>query len=113
MADIVLNTQALRALRDVRGWDQQTLAQRAGVDPSVISRLERGLQDDMRVSVLVALARTFQVSTDLLLVDPGVSPAMSADLSAAVVTLGQLSPAQQHQVAALLRAYMANLPDAA
>jgi len=35
----------------------------------VISRLERGLQADTRRSVLLALARTFQVSTDLLLVD--------------------------------------------
>jgi transcriptional regulator with XRE-family HTH domain len=111
MADIVLNTEALRALREARGWDQLTLAQRAGVDPSVISRVERGLQDDMRVSVLVALARTFQVSTDFLLVDPVTPLAMSDDLSAAVVTLGQLSVARQRQVAALLRAYLTHLPD--
>ena len=104
-------TEALRALRAARGWDQQTLAQRAGIDPSVVSRLERGLQEDSRLSVLVALARAFQVSTDLLLVNPTIVPAIEADLAAAIATLAQLSPAQQRQVAALLRAYMAHLPD--
>lgn len=111
MADILLNTELLRALRVGRGWDQQTLARQAGVDPSVISRLERGLQDDMRASVLVALSRAFQIPVDLLLVEPVAPPALSPDLTAAVAALGHLSPAQQRQVAALLQAYVAHVPD--
>lgn len=111
MADFLLNTEALRALREGRGWDQQTLARQAGIDPSVISRLERGLQDDMRVSVLVALARALQTPMDLLLVEPVAAPALGAELTGAIAALGQLAPAQQRQVAALLRAYMSALPE--
>lgn len=111
MGIVGILTEALRALRAARGWDQQTLAHRVGIDPSVISRLERGLQEDTRLSVLLALARAFQVSTDVLLVDPVIPPALNGDLLAAITTLAQLAPAQQRQVAALLRAYVANLPD--
>lgn len=94
-----------------RGWDRQTLATREGIDPSVISRLERGLQDDMRASVLSALARVFQVRVELLLAEPLAPPALGTELTGAVAALGPLSPAQQRQVAALLRAYISTLPD--
>lgn len=111
MADLLLNIDVLRSLREGRGWDQLTLARQAGIDPSVVSRLERGLQDDMRVSVLVALSRALQVSTDHLLVEPVASPALSAELTGAVAALAELAPAQQRQVAALLMAYVATLPE--
>lgn len=111
MADLLLNTELLRSLREGRGWDQLTLAREAGIDPWVISRLERGLQDDMRVSVLVAVARALQTPVDLLLVEPIVTPALGAELTGAIATLAELAPAQQRQVAALLRAYVATLPE--
>src|SRR5262245_12483214 len=60
MSDI-LDTQALRSLREAKGWDQQTLASAAGVDPSVVSRLERGLQVDLKASVLVGLAYALDI----------------------------------------------------
>lgn len=110
MAEL-LNAGTLRALRESRGWDQLTLAREAGVDPSVVSRLERNLQDDLRASVLVALARAFAVPVDALLVEPAVVPPLGADLAAAIARLGALSLAQQRQVAALLTAYVQTLPE--
>jgi transcriptional regulator with XRE-family HTH domain len=109
MAEL-LDVRMLRALREARGWDQQTLAREAGVDPSVISRLERGLQDDFRVSVLVALARTLAIPVDSILAEPAVTPALDAELAAIVSQLGALTSAQQRQVAAILSAYLATLP---
>lgn len=109
MAEL-LDTRTLRTLREAQGWDQQTLAQRAGVDPSVISRLERGLQEDLRVSVMVALARALGTSVESLLAAPPVPLRFGAELTAALTQLDALSRAQQHQVAALLRAYVTTLP---
>ena len=111
MADVIIDAQALRGLRETRGWDQQTLAERAGVDPSVVSRLERGIQLDLKASVLVGLARALGVPADSLLVGTlrsAVSP-LNAELASAVALLAPLSPQQQRQVAAILRGYLAEL----
>src|SRR6185436_14361068 len=66
MADVI-NPQVLRALREARGWDQQTLATNADIDPSVVSRLERGVQHNLQASVLVVLAHALDVAVDTLL----------------------------------------------
>ena len=66
----LINGQVLRAAREAKGWNQQTLAQRAGVNKSVVSRLEREMQDDLKVSVLVALATALEISPENLLVLP-------------------------------------------
>jgi len=110
MAEL-LDARVLRALREAQGWDQQTLAQHAGIDPSVVSRLERGLQDDLRASVLVAFARALTTPVDSLLLDIPLPPRFDPDLTAALAKLDGLSSAQQRQIAALLRAYVATIPD--
>ncbi|HEX6292940.1 MAG TPA: helix-turn-helix transcriptional regulator [Herpetosiphonaceae bacterium] len=109
----VLNVQALRSLREARGWDQLTLARAAGVDPSVISRLERGIQVDLRASVLVALARALQTSVDSLVVPPQDQPpsATVLELSVVYAELAQLPSVQQRQVAAILRAYLSTVAE--
>jgi len=109
----VIDPQVLRALRETRHWDQQTLAATAGVDPSVVSRLERGLQQDLRASVLVALARALQSPVDALLVaeDHQHQPVFIAELTAAVQGLADLAPAHQRQLAAIVQAYLATMPD--
>ena len=109
----VIDPQVLRALREARHWDQQTLAATAGVDPSVVSRLERGLQQDLRASVLVALARALQSPVDALLVaeDSQHQPVFIAELTAAVQRLADLSPAHQRQLAAIVQAYLATMAD--
>jgi transcriptional regulator with XRE-family HTH domain len=111
----LLNVEMLRSLREVRGWDQRTLAEHAGIDRSIISRLERGTQQDLKVSILVAIARAFDVSTDTLIVAPepeGDDHApLTAELSAAVDALSPLSQAHQRQVAAVLRGYLSAMPE--
>jgi transcriptional regulator with XRE-family HTH domain len=112
MSDVI-DTQILRSLRAAKGWDQQTLASTAGVDPSVISRLERGLQVDLKASVLVALAHALDVPVDSLIATPYQHSALGAvaELTAAMAALTALSAAHQRQVAALVRAYVSSMPD--
>ena len=104
----LIDTERLQALRVARGWDRHTLATRAGISPSVITRIERGLQTDLRVSILLALAVTLDVPLDALVLRPqALSGPLQAELSAALLRLETLSQAQQRQVAALLIAYVA------
>lgn len=124
----LLNIHRLKSLRAIKAWDQQTLATKAGIDRSIISRLERGLQQDLRVSVLVGLARALSVSVDSLLLDPpsqyqgatseGQSQqqlasqeiTLSGPLNVLLPDLAELSGEQQMQVAAIIRAYIHNQP---
>ena len=104
--------ETLRLLRERHGWDQQTLAQHAGIDASVVSRLERGLQTDFKVSVLITLARTLTVSLDTLLDHPATPPSpLITELELVLPDLARLSPAHQRQVAAIVRSYLSTLPD--
>lgn len=111
MANELLDVETLRKLREARGWDQQTLALRAGIDPSALSRLERNLQDDLRASGLVALARALDVPVEALLLSPISASPLNPELTAAVTRLSTLPPAHQRQVAAILTAYLATLPE--
>lgn len=110
MSDVI-DVQVLRALREARGWDQLTLARAAGIDPSVISRLERGTQLDLRASVLVGIARALHIPVDALLAPTQPRPSTAAlELAAVVAELDQLSESHQRHVAAILRAYLTALP---
>jgi transcriptional regulator with XRE-family HTH domain len=56
----------LRAVREQRGFSQETLAQRAGMDPAEIRRLESARRDP-GIRVLTRLARALGVApADLL-----------------------------------------------
>src|SRR5689334_6707165 len=57
-------------LRRAKEWDQQTLAQKADIPASVLSRLERDLQEDCTISVLSKIAGTLGVTVDSLLRQP-------------------------------------------
>jgi DNA-binding XRE family transcriptional regulator len=109
----VLDVRVLRALREARGWDQLTLARAAGIDPSVISRLERGIQGDLRASVLISIARALNTSVDSLLTSPHEhqQSEMLIELTAVLAELPKLEGPHQRQVAALLRAYLTTLSD--
>lgn len=63
----ILDIQTIRDLRKQKGWEQRDLAQAAGVNPAVISRLERGLQNDFKLSVIVAIALALDVAVDNLI----------------------------------------------
>jgi transcriptional regulator with XRE-family HTH domain len=109
----IINTRVLRSLREARGWDQQQLSTVSGVNQSVISRLERGLQMDLKVSVLLALSRALQTPIERLLLAPyqPVPAPLTAELNDVMNSLGRLSAAHQHQVTLMLRGYMAGMPD--
>ncbi len=108
----ILDAHTIRAMREARGWDQATLARAAGVDQSVISRLERGIQADLRASVLIGLARAFQMPVDSLVAHPyPYEPTtLRPELARVVSDLARLGEEQQRQVAAILRAYISTLP---
>ena len=53
-------------LRKQKGWEQQQLAAAAAVDPSVVSRLEQGIQEDFKLSVAVSIAKALGVCVDVL-----------------------------------------------
>jgi transcriptional regulator with XRE-family HTH domain len=114
----LININMLKSLRELRGWDYQTLATQAKVDRSVISRIERGSQHDLKVSVLVAIARALEVPVDQLIVASNAAGAgdgdqnqLVAELSVVVSALAPLSPTHQRQVAAILRGYLSILPE--
>jgi transcriptional regulator with XRE-family HTH domain len=109
----VIDIAALRALREARGMDQQTLAAQAGIAKSVVSRLERGHQKDFRASVLIRLAQTLGTTVDALLLtpEPPPQPTFSGELAAVLPDVQILSRLHQRRIAALLRAYLSVMPD--
>ena len=108
----VIDGDAIRSMREARGWDQLQLAQAAGIHPSVVSRLERGLQDDLKASVLVAIAEAFALPVDSLLqrTHQQEQTQSTPALAEIVAELVRLPPAYQQQVVALLRRYLSSLP---
>jgi transcriptional regulator with XRE-family HTH domain len=56
----------LRTLRKVRGLSQPELAQKVGISPRTIARLEAGQVADPSINHVRALARSLGVSVDLL-----------------------------------------------
>jgi len=60
------NPQALKRIRERRGWSQAELAERAGSHQVSIARLETGVREP-RIDLLEKLAKTLRVKvTDLL-----------------------------------------------
>lgn len=57
----------VRKLREERGWGQQQLAKIAGLSQPAISRIERGLVQQPRLSVIKRLSQALGVTTDFLL----------------------------------------------
>jgi transcriptional regulator with XRE-family HTH domain len=56
----------IRQRRRELGWDQQQLADRAGMKQTVLSRIERGTNTNPHKDVLLRLARTLHCSIDWL-----------------------------------------------
>lgn len=110
--DGVVDGKRLQHLREARGWNKQRLAREAGIHPSVVSRLERDIQNNLDAAVLVALATALNTRVDALLTVPAYEreEPLSPDLAAEVSALGTLSVAQQQHVAAILHAYRTTYP---
>lgn len=56
----------LKRIREVRGWSQQELADKADVPYMTIYRAERAINQEPRISVAVKLARALGVTVDYL-----------------------------------------------
>ena len=58
--------ERIKERRERRGWSQGELARRAGIDPSLLSRIESGSTTNPGVNALKGLARALQCSIDHL-----------------------------------------------
>lgn len=107
----LVNGEKIAELRQQRGWGQRDLATIAEVDPSVISRLERNLQDDCMLSVVVALAATLGVTIDELLAQGQQTnfTRLVPELQSEVNQLAQKPIEIQRQAAGILHGYLSTL----
>lgn len=110
--DTLFNGAHIRERRITRGLTQHALAAQAGVDASVVSRLERGLQDDVHLSVFVALAHVLESPLDDFLAPQHqmarqIYPELVPELAIVVNELGTLTRSEQQQIAAMLQSYLA------
>ena len=82
------------------------------VNPSVVSRLERGLQTDLKASVLVALAHALEIPVDTLIPSQSLLlvPEYLTNLAAVLAEIDRLPEVYQRQIAALLYGYLSALP---
>ncbi len=100
-------------LRKQKGWDQYELAAAANIAPSVVSRLERNLQADFKLSVVDAVATALNVSIDALL-EPRTrseSADIALELQAALDQLRMQSGRVQRHVAGIINGYLAALDE--
>lgn len=68
-------------LRTACGMNQKELAERIGLSPSQLSRIENGLAATVTGDTLAALAQTFRVSTDYLLGLTAIRMPKNSDIS--------------------------------
>lgn len=97
----VIKAKKITQLREQRGLNQYELAALAGIAPSVVSRLERDLQGDFKISVLVSVAKALNVSVDDLLIEEyqAIEPQLQAELAAVIRDL-EVYPAKVQRLAA-------------
>jgi len=111
----LLNNEKITELRKQRGWDQYELAKAADVTPSVISRMERGLQEDFKLSVIVAVAKALGTTVDVLLLpysEPTAEiPPLLPKLANTIALLSQRPAKIQQHAAGILNGYLAALDE--
>lgn len=69
LADIMTFGEKIKELRSARGWTQNELATRAGLQLPLIQKLEQGRTQDPQWATVQALARALGVKTDELRTD--------------------------------------------
>jgi transcriptional regulator with XRE-family HTH domain len=111
----LINSKKIRALRESRGWDQYELAAIANINRSVVSRLERGLQTDFKLSVIISIATALGVSVNELLSsyieETKEMQALVPDLNIVIEDLRKRPAEIQHQAAGILRGFLSTLRD--
>ena len=103
----------VRRLRVAQGMSMVDLATAAGIDHAVVSRIEREVQADARVSALARIAGALGVPMDALLRRPMEAPTMDAELEVEMRAIARLGRQRQRLAAVMLRAYRSALADTA
>ena len=110
----------VRAIREQRGLTQDQLGRASGVRRSHISRLETGQRENPSVDITARLAVALDTSTDYLMgltddprpvrevIHPSSDYSVLADQAYQLML--QVPPERQHEILALLRAMVTNLP---
>jgi transcriptional regulator with XRE-family HTH domain len=109
----LVNGEKIVELRQKRRWSQSDLSAAAHVDHSVISRLERNLQPDCMLSIIIAIANALGVTVDELLVETEQMTLgkLSPELRAAIHQLAQKGQRIQRQAGLILDGYLASLEE--
>ena len=107
----ILNSTKIKVLREQKRWEQQDLAREANIARSVISRLERGLQTDFKLSIIVAISKALGVSVDSLLDEnfQVSNPTFTPEMQVALLELSEKSETIQNHVAGIVHGYLTAL----
>jgi transcriptional regulator with XRE-family HTH domain len=109
----VVNGSAIVKLRNQKGMDQKTLAEKAGIHASVLSRLERNLQTDFHISVVVQIADVLEVTVDSL-INRDYSPEQGEphpDWQMIIQQMQNQPLKIQKQAAAIMQGYLSSLEE--
>jgi transcriptional regulator with XRE-family HTH domain len=103
-----LDGAKISALRKQRGWDQYELASAANIAPSVVSRLERNMQIDFKLSIVDAVAAALGVPIDSLLERSKSveTKDLVPELQILLSELRRQPPKIQRHVAGIIRGYL-------
>ncbi|WP_406628298.1 helix-turn-helix domain-containing protein [Patulibacter brassicae] len=66
LADLAAFAANVRAAREASGFTQEDVADRSGIHPTEVSRIERGLRDP-RISTVLRLAKALDVPPSSLI----------------------------------------------
>ena len=92
----------IKKLRMIEGWTQTDLAKKANVDPSYISRLEKGGRN-VTLELLDKIAHAFNVSTHELLISENVDEYTLRDK---VLQIESLPPLKQQMIEQMISAFL-------
>lgn len=106
-----INGEKIAALRKQHGLDQLELAKAADVAQSVISRVEREMQGDYKLSVIVSIARVLGVTVDELLVKGENSGQFDPELQAMITILESRDKQTQRIAARTIRGLLEGLDE--
>jgi transcriptional regulator with XRE-family HTH domain len=94
--------EKIKFLRQLNGWDQSDLAERAGVRQSSISHIERGNRTG-KIESLQAIADAFDVSIGML-IDPSIPLEWFEKASHLLAEMQDLTEEQQDAVLQMISA---------
>lgn len=106
-----INGEKIAALRKQHGLDQLQLAKAADVAQSVISRMERGMQSDYKLSVIVSVARVLGVTVEDLLEQGDNKGQLDPELQAVISILESRDKRTQRLAARTIRGLLAGLDE--